>query len=236
MGARADADNLYTGFIVTTLSTNRPKTSPSDRSYGQPSLMGSLGGIPENIRSDNGPEFVAKELRKWLGRVGTGALYIEPGSPCSRVLRRPFRGGPRRIERTYCVLGAGVDIGTVIAYKYGDLPAGQSFKSKENTYGHRNSQNKKIGKEAQKAQSDTERKTFEFTRCTPLPRRSEIRLLGQPQRGSVDARQNHLILDRQVLGNQPHRISGLQSLRRKGFWTGCSMPASLFQHSVQVAQ
>lgn len=37
-------------------------------------------GIPERIRSDNGPEFVAKELRKWLGHVGTGTLYIEPGS------------------------------------------------------------------------------------------------------------------------------------------------------------
>jgi putative transposase len=37
-------------------------------------------GIPENIRSDNGPEFVAEELRKWLAKVGTGTLYIEPGS------------------------------------------------------------------------------------------------------------------------------------------------------------
>ena len=31
-------------------------------------------GIPEHIRSDNGPEFVAHELRKWLGQVGTGML------------------------------------------------------------------------------------------------------------------------------------------------------------------
>jgi transposase InsO family protein len=38
-------------------------------------------GIPEHIRSDNGPEFVATDLRQWLGKVGTGALYIEPGSP-----------------------------------------------------------------------------------------------------------------------------------------------------------
>jgi putative transposase len=36
-------------------------------------------GIPENIRSDNGPEFVAEEVRKWLAKVGTGTLYIEPG-------------------------------------------------------------------------------------------------------------------------------------------------------------
>ncbi len=38
-------------------------------------------GIPEYIRSDNGPEFVAKELRKWLAKTGAKTLYIEPGSP-----------------------------------------------------------------------------------------------------------------------------------------------------------
>jgi transposase InsO family protein len=38
-------------------------------------------GIPEHIRSDNGPEFVAKDLRKWLADIGTQTLYIEPGSP-----------------------------------------------------------------------------------------------------------------------------------------------------------
>src|SRR5271169_1437725 len=29
-------------------------------------------GVPEHIRSDNGPEFVAKDLREWLAKVGTG--------------------------------------------------------------------------------------------------------------------------------------------------------------------
>jgi putative transposase len=38
-------------------------------------------GIPEPIRSDNGPEFVAKQLRKWLADIGTKTLCIEPGSP-----------------------------------------------------------------------------------------------------------------------------------------------------------
>jgi putative transposase len=38
-------------------------------------------GVPEHIRSDNGPEFVAKDLRKWLADTGARALYIEPGSP-----------------------------------------------------------------------------------------------------------------------------------------------------------
>ena len=38
-------------------------------------------GVPEHLRSDNGPEFVARELRKWLMDAGAKTLYIEPGSP-----------------------------------------------------------------------------------------------------------------------------------------------------------
>jgi transposase InsO family protein len=45
-------------------------------------------GIPTHIRSDNGPEFIAQQLRSWLTRMGTGPLYIEPGSPLGEWLRR----------------------------------------------------------------------------------------------------------------------------------------------------
>lgn len=38
-------------------------------------------GIPEHIRSDNGPELAAKEVRGWLLKVGVKTLLIEPGSP-----------------------------------------------------------------------------------------------------------------------------------------------------------
>jgi transposase InsO family protein len=38
-------------------------------------------GKPDHIRSDNGPEFTAKAVREWLGRVGVKTLFIEPGSP-----------------------------------------------------------------------------------------------------------------------------------------------------------
>ncbi len=37
-------------------------------------------GIQEYIRSDKGPEFVAKAVRDWLSRLEVGTLYIEPGS------------------------------------------------------------------------------------------------------------------------------------------------------------
>jgi transposase InsO family protein len=40
-----------------------------------------MKGVPEHLRSDNGPEFVAKDLRKWLAKTEAKALYIEAGSP-----------------------------------------------------------------------------------------------------------------------------------------------------------
>lgn len=40
-----------------------------------------LRGIPDHIRSDNGPEFVAKVVRDWIGAVGARTAYITPGSP-----------------------------------------------------------------------------------------------------------------------------------------------------------
>jgi hypothetical protein len=49
-------------------------------------------GVPEHIRSDNGPEFVALKLRQWLSAVGAKALYIEPGSPWENGYCESFNG------------------------------------------------------------------------------------------------------------------------------------------------
>jgi putative transposase len=38
-------------------------------------------GVPQHIRSDNGPEFIAQAIRGYLGAAGVETLYIEPGSP-----------------------------------------------------------------------------------------------------------------------------------------------------------
>lgn len=40
-----------------------------------------MRGVPRHIRSDNGPEFIAAAIRRWLGQAGVKALYVEPGSP-----------------------------------------------------------------------------------------------------------------------------------------------------------
>jgi transposase InsO family protein len=58
-----------------------------ERRWSSAKVIGALAdvmvakGIPEHLRSDNGPEFVAKDLRQWLADTGAKTLYIEPGSP-----------------------------------------------------------------------------------------------------------------------------------------------------------
>lgn len=49
-------------------------------------------GIPAYIRSDNGPEMVAKVLRQWLKGLGSKSLYIEPGSPWENGYCESFNG------------------------------------------------------------------------------------------------------------------------------------------------
>lgn len=49
-------------------------------------------GIPEHIRSDNGPEMIAKNLRRWLARLGTRTVYITPGSPWENGYCESFNG------------------------------------------------------------------------------------------------------------------------------------------------
>ena len=49
-------------------------------------------GIPEYIRSDNGPEFTAKAVRSWLERLGVKTLLIEPGSPWENGYIESFNG------------------------------------------------------------------------------------------------------------------------------------------------
>src|SRR5262249_61170468 len=45
------------------------------------SALFTLQGVPAHIRSDNGPEFVAKAVQEWIAAVGAKTAYIERGSP-----------------------------------------------------------------------------------------------------------------------------------------------------------
>jgi putative transposase len=49
-------------------------------------------GVPEHIRSDNGPEFTARAIRAWLNRLGVKTLFIERGSPWENGYIESFNG------------------------------------------------------------------------------------------------------------------------------------------------
>ncbi|WP_310620120.1 IS3 family transposase [Flexibacterium corallicola] len=54
-----------------------------------------LRGPPAYIRSDNGPEFVAEAVQKWIKAVGAQTAYIEPGSPWENGYCESFNGRMR---------------------------------------------------------------------------------------------------------------------------------------------
>jgi len=51
-----------------------------------------LRGAPEHIRSDNGPEFIAAEIQRWLYRASVDTLYIQKGSPWENGYVESFNG------------------------------------------------------------------------------------------------------------------------------------------------
>ena len=51
-----------------------------------------IHGVPNHIRSDNGPEFIAKRLKATLEASGVKILYIEPGSPWQNGMIESFNG------------------------------------------------------------------------------------------------------------------------------------------------
>ena len=49
-------------------------------------------GVPEHIRSDNGPEFTALAVRDWLDKMGVETLFITPASPWENGYNESFNG------------------------------------------------------------------------------------------------------------------------------------------------
>ncbi len=71
------------------------ETATSIRSGKVLSVLGALiaeRGVPEHLRSDNGPEFVAARVRQWLSEQSIKTLYIEPGSPWENAVGESFNG------------------------------------------------------------------------------------------------------------------------------------------------
>lgn len=51
-----------------------------------------MRGVPAMIRSDNGPEFVAQAIQRWLNQVDVQTLYVTPGHPWENGYAESFHG------------------------------------------------------------------------------------------------------------------------------------------------
>ena len=52
----------------------------------------SVRGAPRYLRSDNGPEFVATAVLRWLTESGIDTAYIAPGKPWQNGVDESFNG------------------------------------------------------------------------------------------------------------------------------------------------
>jgi putative transposase len=77
-------------------------------------------GAPDFLRSDNGPEFVAKGISTWLEDVGVQTRYIDPGKPWQNAFGESFNGTVRdeclNMEVFHSVQDARVIIGRWMRY------------------------------------------------------------------------------------------------------------------------
>jgi putative transposase len=54
-----------------------------------------LHGAPRFVRSDNGPEFIASDVKAWLQESGSAPHYIDPGCPWQNGFQESFHGKVR---------------------------------------------------------------------------------------------------------------------------------------------
>ena len=83
-------------LVVMDEFTRQVLTIRCSRSCTGPDVVNTLGklfrlhGVPEHIRSDNGPEFIAKAVRSFLKQLGVGTLFIQPGAPWENAYIESF--------------------------------------------------------------------------------------------------------------------------------------------------
>ena len=91
-GKRIRMLSLVDEFTRECLAIDVGRSLKSDDVLEQLAWLMATRGVPEHIRSDNGSEFTAKAVRRWLKNVGVRTLFIEPGSPWENGYIESFNG------------------------------------------------------------------------------------------------------------------------------------------------
>jgi putative transposase len=93
---RDEAGRLLKWFALTDEYTRECLALEVERSLTAADVIDILAqvflirGVPKFIRSDNGPEFIAGAIRRYLATAGVGTLYIAPGSPWENGFAESF--------------------------------------------------------------------------------------------------------------------------------------------------
>jgi transposase InsO family protein len=96
MDATEDARRLKVMPVVDEYSRECLALETTERSITAQDVLETLDrlfterGEPAYIRSDNGPEFIAKAIKRWLAASGVETLYIEPGAPWENAYSETF--------------------------------------------------------------------------------------------------------------------------------------------------
>ena len=84
--------NIINEYTRKSLSMRAERSLPATKVIDTLEWLFLLHGAPEYIRSDNGPEFVAEAVQKWLKANNCKTIYIEPGSPWENAYIESFNG------------------------------------------------------------------------------------------------------------------------------------------------
>lgn len=79
-------------FTRECLMTLAARSIPSRQVVAALQWLFATRGVPHHLRSDNGPEFIARQVKTWLKTSGCQTLYIEPGHPWENPFIERFIG------------------------------------------------------------------------------------------------------------------------------------------------
>lgn len=77
-------------FTKECLAITVARSLPGDRVLPVLAQLVARRGAPQYLRSDNGPEFIARRIQRWLQREGITTAYIDPGKPWQNGVGESF--------------------------------------------------------------------------------------------------------------------------------------------------
>lgn len=88
--------NIIDDFNREVLTMVSDTSITSTRVVHELQLLCDEHGKPEQIRTDNGPEFISKTLEEWCNKNNVEHVFIQPGKPTQNAFIERFNGSYRR--------------------------------------------------------------------------------------------------------------------------------------------